>query len=86
MANTRTATATFRTKITTGSSEPVVDVTWDSSNMAADSFIDMCESVGIELGRREFKVLITLFMGGYNNQVFQLLSPDNNAVVSIERI
>lgn len=76
----------YRTRTTTGSGEPVVSVTWTALHDAVHSFVEMCQAAGVRLGHAELRVLLTLYMGGYRNDVFQLLTPDNQTVVSIERM
>lgn len=69
-----------------GESEPNVSVEWDTLSEAVDSFVAMVESFDGEFSKRQIVIMLKLMLGDYIHNTFQMLSGDEQTVITISKI
>lgn len=69
-----------------GASEPSVTVDWDTLSEAVDSFIVMVETSGGEFTKKQVAIMLKLMLGDYIHNTFQMLSSDEQTVITITKV
>lgn len=69
-----------------GENQASISVEWDTLGEAVDSFVAMVESFDGEFSKRQFVIMLKLMLGDYIHNTFQMLSGDEQTVITISKI
>lgn len=69
-----------------GAEEPFLQANWETLPEAVASFMELAELHDAAYVRRTVRLLLTLMLGDYYHNTFQMLSADEQTIISITKI